>query len=348
MSSPSKNIDKPNIQLDKSAIDIKPINKQSTLSDKHAHRTAKPADNCKTNAKYILFALVPIIVALVASLIYRQQSAHQFFPSSNKETTASTSGLLATSLPDDSIQEKRDSFAVPNAEICIQVDEKGNIKDPKSVIATLGYLPGPVSHSLNVTKNSKVATFAAGCFWGVEYLFRKHYGSVPPQENTLLSSMGDDLTISKGGLIDTRVGYSGGYWNSTLPTYKQVCTNTTNHAEVVQLSYNPALVSYADLVDFFFRIHDPTTLDEQGPRNFGAQYRSAIFTHDDAQYKIAQRIKNKYQKKWYQPINKTVVTKIEPIKIFWDAEDYHQTYFDNNENGRRCPSHFVRTSAPKK
>lgn len=200
--------------------------------------------------------------------------------------------------------------------------------------------PGPLSPSLQVPEGFEVATFAGGCFWGVERVFRQHHA------NSTTSNSDIDVTPTKG-LYGTRVGYCGGPDSSVNPTYKQVCTNTTGHAESVQLVYDPSILSYETLVDFFFRIHDPTTPNQQGPDNVGEQYRSIIFTHNDKQREIAERVKEKYQKEWFDPVNRTISTEITPISVFWDAEDYHQQYLENNPTGYQCPSHFLRTSPPK-
>lgn len=142
------------------------------------------------------------------------------------------------------------------------------------------------------------ATFGAGCFWGVQHFF--------------------DLLP---GVISTRVGYMGGKIED--PVYKEVCTDTTGHAEVVNVVFDPDVVSYADVVNEFWRIHDPTTLNRQGP-DFGSQYRSEIFTYSDEQARIAQESKEAIQHRFSRPI----VTKITPASTFWKGEDYHQKYFE--------------------
>jgi len=148
------------------------------------------------------------------------------------------------------------------------------------------------------------ATFGAGCFWGVEQFFRE----VP-------------------GVIDAVSGYAGGTVDH--PTYKQVCTDRTGHAEVVEVTFDPTKVSYATLVDLFFKMHDPTQLNRQGP-DFGTQYRSAIFTHSPEQERIAKERFEAARPRFRKPI----VTVIEPAKTFWPAEDYHQRYFE--KNGGHC------------
>jgi peptide-methionine (S)-S-oxide reductase len=155
------------------------------------------------------------------------------------------------------------------------------------------------------------ATFGAGCFWGVEQFFRE----VP-------------------GVIDAVSGYEGGA--AASPTYRQVCTGTTNHAEVVEVTFDPTKVAYAKLVDLFFKMHDPTQMNRQGP-DIGTQYRSAIFTHSPEQARIAQERKDAAQAsgRYRRPI----VTSIEPAQTFWRAEDYHQRYFE--KNGGSCHVSFA-------
>lgn len=146
------------------------------------------------------------------------------------------------------------------------------------------------------------ATFGAGCFWGVETFFRE----VP-------------------GVVDAACGYEGG--NLDNPTYKQVCTDKTGHAEVVEVTFDPAKVSYDTLVEVFFANHDPTTLNRQGP-DVGTQYRSVVFVHSPEQEHIAQEKLKALQAvgKFKRPI----VTSIEPAQTFWRAEEYHQRYFEKN------------------
>jgi peptide-methionine (S)-S-oxide reductase len=140
------------------------------------------------------------------------------------------------------------------------------------------------------------ATFAAGCFWGVEAEFRQ----IP-------------------GVIATTVGYTGG--NTEQPTYEQVCSHTTGHAEAVLVEFDPEQVSYEELVDAFWRMHDPTQLNRQGP-DVGDQYRSAIFFHSPEQEAGAKASKEAAQERFSRPI----VTEITPAPTFWPAEDYHQRY----------------------
>ncbi len=153
----------------------------------------------------------------------------------------------------------------------------------------------------------KKATFAAGCFWGVEHSFRQ----VP-------------------GVVETISGYTGGHKDN--PTYKEVCGTDTGHAEAVEVTFDPARVSYEDLLAVFWKIHDPTQLNRQGP-DVGSQYRSAIFYHDDEQRAQAESAKAQQQES--VPTAKTIVTEIAPAPTFWPAEEYHQRYVEKN-GGSAC------------
>lgn len=144
------------------------------------------------------------------------------------------------------------------------------------------------------------ATFAAGCFWGVEATFRQ----LP-------------------GVISTRVGYTGGH--AADPTYKEVCTDGTGHAEAVEVEYDPAKTSYAKLLDVFWENHDPTQLNRQGP-DWGTQYRSAIFFHSPEQETEAKASKQALENSGR--FRKPIVTQIVPAPTFYQAEDYHQQYLE--------------------
>jgi peptide-methionine (S)-S-oxide reductase len=159
------------------------------------------------------------------------------------------------------------------------------------------------------------ALFGAGCFWGVEQFFRE----VP-------------------GVIAAVSGYAGG--NVDNPNYKQVCTDRTGHAEVVEVTFDPHKVSYATLVDLFFKMHDPTQLNRQGP-DIGTQYRSAIFTHSPEQERIAKEEMAKAQASGRYP--RSIVTSIEPARPFWPAEDYHQRYFE--KHGGSCHVSYAELAA---
>ena len=148
------------------------------------------------------------------------------------------------------------------------------------------------------------ATFGAGCFWGVEAEFRK-----------------------VDGVTDVAVGYSGG--TSKDPTYKDVCSGATGHAEVVEVEYDPSKVSYEELLEVFWNNHDPTTPNRQG-WDIGTQYRSAIFHHSPEQEAAARASKDKIQERFKKPI----VTEITPASEFYRAEEYHQRYFEKNRLAR--------------
>jgi methionine-S-sulfoxide reductase len=158
----------------------------------------------------------------------------------------------------------------------------------------------------------KKATLAGGCFWGVEELVR----ALP-------------------GVLKTEVGYTGGQTKN--PRYESVKTGSTGHAEAIEIEFDPAKISYEQILRFFFTMHDPTTVNQQG-NDRGSQYRSAIFYHDDEQKKVAEQVKAAVDKSgaWKKP----VVTEIVPATEFYPAEDYHQDYLQKHPNGYTC--HWVR------
>ncbi len=155
------------------------------------------------------------------------------------------------------------------------------------------------------------AVFAGGCFWGVEAIFQE-----------------------LDGVIDTTVGYTGG--KTENPTYKEVCYTDTGHAEAIEIIYDPAKVSYEELLTYFWRLHDPTTVNRQGP-DVGSQYRSAVFYYTPEQKAAAEKGKVEAQKKWKRPI----VTEITEGGTFYPAEDYHQDYF-KNRGGHHTGCHYLR------
>ena len=144
----------------------------------------------------------------------------------------------------------------------------------------------------------EIAILGLGCFWGPEIKFSK-----------------------LDGVIKTEVGYCGG--NNVQTSYKEVCTGETNHAEVVKLDFDPEIISYEEIIKYFFEFHDPTTLNSQGP-DFGTQYRSEIFYLNDKQKKMAEKILNEENKK----LSGKVVTKISVVKNYCPAEEYHQKYLE--------------------
>lgn len=155
------------------------------------------------------------------------------------------------------------------------------------------------------------AVFAGGCFWGVEALFQE-----------------------LDGVVGTTVGYTGG--KTENPTYKEVCTKNTGHAEAIEIAYDPAKVSYEALLAYFWRLHDPTTVNRQGP-DVGSQYRSAVFYYSPEQKAAAEKVKAEAQKKWAKPI----VTEIVPGGVFYPAEPYHQDYF-KKQGGHHTGCHYLR------
>lgn len=178
------------------------------------------------------------------------------------------------------------------------------------------------SMSSGATEQTEIATFAAGCFWGVEHIFLKHY---PPEENK--------------GIIRTTVGYTGGDGpNAEYPSYQTVCNGDTGHAEAVKIEFNPTVLSYTELVEHFYRTHDPTTDNRQG-NDVGRQYRSAIFTHSSTQKNIAQRVTNEIQERHFTLQGKRIVTEITAATEWYDAEELHQRYLFEHPHGYQCPNH---------
>ncbi len=159
---------------------------------------------------------------------------------------------------------------------------------------------------------TEVATLAGGCFWGMEDLLKK----LP-------------------GVLDSDVGYTGG--STPNATYEQVKTGKTGHAEAVQIQFDPKILSYEDILLYFFKIHDPTTAEQQG-NDLGDQYRSAVFYDSESQREVAEKVIARVDKSkaWKLPL----VTTIKPLEKFYRAEDYHQDYLEKHSNGYTC--HFLR------
>ena len=153
---------------------------------------------------------------------------------------------------------------------------------------------------------TQTATFGAGCFWGVEWVFNK----VP-------------------GVLSVVSGYSGGHVE--YPSYREVCTDTTGHAEVVQITFDPDVVAYDQLLEVFWEMHDPTQVDRQGP-DVGYQYRSVIFAHSPEQRAAAERSKAEAQTRFARPI----ATEIADFTAFYPAEEYHQRYYERNGHEPYC------------
>jgi len=177
-------------------------------------------------------------------------------------------------------------------------------KESKSKNIERGMNEMDSTQNLNLEK----ATFGGGCFWCTEAIYERVEGV-----HTVMS------------------GYAGGHVKN--PTYKQVCDGTTGHAEVIQIGYDAKVVSYDELLEIFFKTHDPTTLNSQGA-DVGTQYRSVIFYHNDEQKKKAEYYKAELDKSgaWDNPI----VTEISPLTNYYPAEDYHQDYYENNPNQGYC------------
>ena len=167
-----------------------------------------------------------------------------------------------------------------------------------------------MERQVKLQPGQELATLAGGCFWGVEDIFRKI-----------------------NGVIDTEVGYAGGVTKD--PVYSTVKVGNTGHAESIQLTFDPKLLSYADVLRWFFKLHDPTTPNRQG-NDVGTQYRSVIFYHSPEQKKVAEEIKAEAQGKWKKPIS----TEIIPAKPFYSAEAEHQDYLKRNPGGYTC--HWIR------
>ncbi|MGH7950683.1 MAG: peptide-methionine (S)-S-oxide reductase MsrA [Limisphaerales bacterium] len=159
---------------------------------------------------------------------------------------------------------------------------------------------------MNTTNKIEIADLGGGCFWCMEAVFER----LP-------------------GVISVTSGFAGGHTEN--PTYQQVCTETTGHAEVTQIEFDPAKISYDKLLDVFWQAHDPTTLNRQGA-DVGTSYRSIILYRDEKQKLEAEKSKLEAQKNFQHPI----VTEIVPLKKFYKAEDYHQEYYDNNSNAPYC------------
>ena len=162
---------------------------------------------------------------------------------------------------------------------------------------------------MEAKKNLEKATFAAGCFWGIEETFRK-----------------------LKGVVSTSVGYAGGHLAN--PTYEDVCTDTTGHAEVAQVEYDPSVISYEAILQVFWNCHNPTTLNRQGP-DLGKQYRSVIFFHTPEQESAARKSKETIEKSG--KLKSPIVTEIKPAPAFYRAEEYHQHYLSKRGLG---PCHF--------
>jgi len=164
----------------------------------------------------------------------------------------------------------------------------------------------PADKKMSTTNTMELATFGGGCFWCVEAVFER-----------------------LDGVASVTSGYAGG--KKEKPTYQEVCSGNTGHAEVIQLAFDPKKISYDKLLEIFWEAHDPTTMNRQGA-DIGTQYRSVIFYHSDAQKTAAEKSKSTAQWRFPAPI----VTEITPLTVFYKAEDYHQDYFRNHPNAPYC------------
>ncbi len=157
-------------------------------------------------------------------------------------------------------------------------------------------------------QKTETATLGGGCFWCTEAVYKE-----------------------LKGVTDIKPGYSGG--NIKNPSYKEVCTGETGHAEVIQITFDPSVISFSDILEVFFMTHDPTTLNRQG-NDVGTQYRSVIFYHSELQKETAEKVISLFEKE--KVYDKPIVTQIEPFKAFYEAEDYHHNYYDRNKNQPYC------------
>jgi len=159
-----------------------------------------------------------------------------------------------------------------------------------------------------MAKELEKATLGGGCFWCTEAVY-----------------------LELKGVVDVKPGYSGGHIKN--PSYKEVCTGTTGHAEVVQITFDPDVVSYSEILEVFFMTHDPTTLNRQG-NDVGPQYRSVIFYHNEAQKETAEKVIQLFEKE--EVYDKPIVTQVEPFDKFYVAEDYHFNYYNRNKSQGYC------------
>ncbi|PWN94140.1 methionine sulfoxide reductase A [Acaromyces ingoldii] len=192
---------------------------------------------------------------------------------------------------------------------------------PSAIAARQALKDGSATANKAAAKATDKATVAGGCFWGVEHMFRKYYGD-------------------GRGLIDAKSGFIGGKESSRNPSYEEVCTGKTGHAEATQITFDPTKVTYAELVEFFYRTHDPTQLNAQG-HDQGTQYRSAIFPHDEKQRFVALKVTQEVQEKHFAPEGRKIVTQVEqrPAEDFFLAEEYHQRYLERNSLDFHCSTH---------
>lgn len=178
----------------------------------------------------------------------------------------------------------------------------------KSIVISILLLSGIYNSSLQKNKNMEIATFGSGCFWCSEAIFKQ-----------------------LNGVESVVSGYSGG--KTKNPSYNDVCSGETGHAEVIQITFNPGIIAYKDLLEVFWQTHDPTSLNRQGA-DVGTQYRSVIFFHNQQQKELAEDYKKKLEE--VKIFNKPIVTEISPVINFYPAEKYHQDYYNNNKFQPYC------------
>lgn len=186
--------------------------------------------------------------------------------------------------------------------------ETGQVRGVGSVLETVGELTALAALDGPMTDSSERATLAGGCFWCIEA--------------AMLELDGVESAVS---------GYTGG--DTADPTYEAVCSGTSGHAEAVQVTYDPDVVAYEDLLEVFFSIHDPTTVDREGP-DVGSQYRSAVYYHDDDQRETVERFVERLEREGVY--DDPIVTEVEPLGTFWEAEQRHQNYFEKHPNQPYC------------
>ena len=175
----------------------------------------------------------------------------------------------------------------------------------KSVVFIFALL---IYSTLTMAQNLETATLGGGCFWCTEAVYKE-----------------------LKGVVDVKPGYSGGTIKN--PSYKEVCTGRTGHAEVVQITFAPSVVSFSDILEVFFMTHDPTTLNRQG-NDVGTQYRSVIFYHSEKQKETAEKVIRLFKEE--KVYDKPIVTEVSEFSVFYPAEDYHFDYFENNPNQPYC------------
>jgi peptide-methionine (S)-S-oxide reductase len=245
-------------------------------------------------ARHLLLLLLPLFT-LACCGTPEQPSATQ--TSSNQPSSTQPNDLPTSNQPNAASPAEQPEG---NAQPASNPQAHPTATKPNTMTET------PDTPAKATTAKHEIATLGNGCFWCTEAVLEQ-----------------------LDGVIDVESGYTGGKVDN--PTYKQICTGTTDHAEVVKVTFDPAVISYESLLDWFFRSHNPTTLNRQG-NDEGTQYRSAIYFHSEQQHQTALAFMAKIASNWQDPI----VTELVPAVKFWVAEDYHQDYFRNNANQGYC------------